>query len=228
MNESSLPPLRDLPLGRLDQRAEHLHSEITGRAESRLPLRRFARPRLRVARPVLLAVVAAFVALALVPIGGASLAQRAVDGVIILWSPTDQSALDAAAEDAKSIAGSDYFTGAYINSGANTVDVYLADAPPPVLDELEARHPGTYVIHNDAPNTSATLLRLEAAFDEAPLQAEGIQVTGWEPTVDGYLHVGVTADVATAQEILDKIYGPNVIRVYQSFILVTQSQPSAG
>lgn len=44
MNESSLPPLRDLPPGRLEQRAEHLHAEIIDRFEPRLPARRFALP----------------------------------------------------------------------------------------------------------------------------------------------------------------------------------------
>lgn len=166
------------------------------------------------AKFILVAVVVAAAAFALVPVGGASLGARGVDGIVSLWDTQD--ALDAAAEDARSIAGSSYFTAAALNQDANTVDVYLKSAPQSVIDQLTARHPGVYVIHNDAPNTEATLLKLTDAFDKTPLQEKGIRVTGWGPTRDGYLQVGVTADVATAQSILDKLYGPNVIRVYQS------------
>ena len=129
--------------------------------------------------------------------------------------PANQDALDAAAIEASSIAGNNYFTGAAVNADTNTVDVYLAAAPQSVIDQLNERSPSSYVIHNDAPNTSAALLKLEAAFDEAPLQAQNIRVTEWGPTVDGYLQVGVTDDVATAQSTLAKIYGPNVIQVYK-------------
>jgi len=165
------------------------------------------------AKLALAAVVVAAAGLALVPVGGASLGARAVDGIQSLWAT--QNALDAAANDAQNIAGT-YFTGDAVHADRNTVDVYLAAAPQSVIDQLNAQHPGIYVIHNDAPNTSATLHRLTATFDPKPLEAQGIQVDQWGPTPDGYFQVGVTSDVAAAQAILDKIYGPNVVRVFKA------------
>jgi hypothetical protein len=215
MNESSLPPLRDLPPGRLDQRAAHLRSEIAGKHQARL----------RVARPVLVAVIAAFVALALVPIGGASLGQRAVDGVTSLWAPpangiepANQPALDAAADDAQAVAGAAYYTAASVNDSANTVDVYLAGAPQSIIDQLQAKHPGTYVIHNDAAHPLSQLRRIQHALPLGPLQtASGsVDLVDDYPTSDGYLKVGVegNGDVQAAQKALDALYGPGIVEVY--------------
>ena len=131
-------------------------------------------------------------------------------------TPPNQDALDADAGDAHRIAGRAYYTGAIIHADTNSVELYLAGAPQSVLDQLEAAHPGIYVIHDDAPHTSAALLKLEAGLDRAALGAEGIDVTEWGPTADGYLEVGVTSDVATAQEKLGEIYGPNVVHVVKA------------
>lgn len=131
-------------------------------------------------------------------------------------TPPNQDALDADADDAQRIAGRDYYTGAVVHADTNTVELYLAAAPRSVIDQLDAEHPGIYVIHNDAPNTSAALLKLEAGLDRDSLRAQGIDVNQWGPTADGYLQVGVTSDVATAQTKLDEIYGPNVIRVFKA------------
>ena len=128
-------------------------------------------------------------------------------------TPPNQDALDADADDAQRIAGRSYYTGAIVHADTNTVDLYLAAAPQSVIDQLNAEHPGIYAIHNDAPHTSATLLELEADLDYATLRAQGIDLNQWGPTPDGYLQVGVTSDVATAQAKLDRIYGPNVVRV---------------
>jgi len=159
------------------------------------------------------ALVVATAGLAVVPVGGASLGVRAVDGIESLWAT--QNALDTAANDAQSIAGT-YFTGDAVHADTNTVDVYLASAPQSVIDQLNAQHPGIYVIHNDAPNTSETLRNFTATFDPKPLEEQGIQVVEWGPTPDGYFQVGVTTDVATAQAILDRIYGPSVVRAYEA------------
>jgi hypothetical protein len=85
-NDYSIPPLRDLPPGRLAQRAEHLHAEITSRRQTRLVLPRVAMPRLQLAPPFVVALIAAIAALALVPIGGASLATRAINGISGIWT----------------------------------------------------------------------------------------------------------------------------------------------
>jgi hypothetical protein len=209
MNESSLPPLRDLPPGRLEQRAAHLRSEIADKHQARL----------RVARPVLVALIAAVAALAIVPIGGASLGQRAVDGVTSLWeTPPNQDALDAAAADAQSVAGDAYYTAAAVNDAGNTVDVYLANAPQSIIDQLQATHPGTYVIHNDAAHPLSQLLRLQHALKLGPLQtaAGSVNIVASDPTLDGHLKVGIegNGDVEAAQKALDALYGPQIVEVY--------------
>jgi hypothetical protein len=86
-NDYSIPPLRDLPLGRLAQRAEHLHAEITREQQHRIATPRLTMPRVHIARPVLVAMIAALTALALVPIGGASLGARAIGSISSLWTP---------------------------------------------------------------------------------------------------------------------------------------------
>lgn len=112
------------------------------------------------------------------------------------------------------MAGDAYrFTGVEVDDSANKVIVYLTHAPQSVIDQLDARHPGIYVIHNDAPRTLRVLTTLERAFNFSVLKPEGIQVVSVGPTVTGYLQVGVTSKVAVAQAKLDQIYGPNIIRV---------------
>jgi len=143
-------------------------------------------------------------------------ASRGTSSCNYACTPPNQDALDADASDAQRIAGRSYYTGAVVHADTNTVDLYLAAAPESVIDQLNAEHPGIYVIHNDAPHTSATLLKLEAGLDDAALRAQGIDVSEWGPTEDGYLQVGVTSDVATAQAKLDEIYGPNVVRVFKA------------
>ena len=63
----------------------------------------------------------------------------------------------------QSVAGDAYYTAAAVNDSANTVDVYLASAPQSIIDQLQATHPGTYVIHNDATHSLSVLLRLQHA-----------------------------------------------------------------
>ena len=83
----SIPPLRDLPPGRLAQRAQHLRAEITQEKRPRFVSPQLVIPRIQITRrPVLLALLAALAALALVPVGGASLATRAIDGISGIWS----------------------------------------------------------------------------------------------------------------------------------------------
>lgn len=86
-NDYSIPPLRDLPPGRLAQRAQHLHAEITREPQPGFAIPRFTMPRLHMARPVVVALIAAIATLALVPIGGASLATRAINGITGIWTP---------------------------------------------------------------------------------------------------------------------------------------------
>jgi hypothetical protein len=141
-------------------------------------------------------------------------------------TPPNQDALDADADDAQRIDGRDYYAGAIIHADTNSVELYLAAAPQSVINKLEAEHPGTYVIHNDAPHTSSALLKLEADFDDAALRSQGIDVTEYGPTADGYLQVGVTSNVAAAQSKLDEIYGPNVVRVYRGEPFIATSTRS--
>jgi hypothetical protein len=132
-------------------------------------------------------------------------------------TPANQPALDAAANYAEKVAGAaHHFTGVAVDDAANRVIVYLTHAPRSVIKELNAAHPGIYVIHNDAPRTHETLMRLENSFNFQILKREGIQVVSVGPTENGYLQVGVTSKIAEAQARLDAIYGPNIIRVFKS------------
>jgi hypothetical protein len=132
-------------------------------------------------------------------------------------TPANQEALDAAAGYAQRIAGAAHrFTGVEVDDAANQVIVYLTHAPQSVLDRLNAAHPGTYAIHNDAPRTLRTLLRLEHSFNFQILKPEGIKVYSVGPSVDGYLEVGVSRRVTEAQEKLDRIYGRNVVRAFKA------------
>jgi hypothetical protein len=144
-------------------------------------------------------------------------------------TPANQPALDAAAGYAEKVAGAARsFTGVEIDDAANQVVVYLTHAPQSVIDQLNAAHPGIYVIHNDAPRTHQTLMRLENSFNFQILKPEGIQVFSVGPSVDGYLEVGVSSKLAEAQKKLDAVYGPNVVRVVKGSAAIATPRSSAS
>ena len=69
--------------------------------------------------------------------------------------------------------------------------------------------------HNDAPRPYTAVLELMDALrvDRLALREEGINVVGFGPTQDGYLHVEVMGDVPTAQARFDTMFGRNVAQV---------------
>lgn len=138
-------------------------------------------------------------------------------------TPANESALDDAVTAAQRLAGGAYYTGAAVNIAANTVTLYLAHAPQSILTRLHATHPGTYAIHNDAPRTLRAVKKLMDSFNRNALKAQGITISGYGPTQNGYLQVGVTSHVAQAQAKLNALYGPNVIRVVKQPLAVVQS-----
>ena len=123
--------------------------------------------------------------------------------------------ISTTAADAKQVAGPSYYTGCVTHRDSRTLELWLASAPAEVLTELEELHPGTYVIHNDAPRPAAALFELKDVLrgERGTLKAEGIRVVGFGPTHDGFLHVRVMGDVPTAQARLDAMFGSNVARV---------------
>jgi hypothetical protein len=130
-------------------------------------------------------------------------------------APPNQAALDAAADEARAIAGDSHFTDVAIHTDTNLVDVYLSNAPQAVLDRLRALHPGTYVFHNGAAHPRTPLLKMEAAIS-AHVQswaAAGVHIGFLRPTPDGRLEIGVTSDVGTAASKLGATYGKGWIRV---------------
>ena len=129
-------------------------------------------------------------------------------------TPANQDALDAAADTAQKIAGG-YYTGVVVSAATNSVTVYLAHAPQSVLDRLNTAHPGIYTIENDAPRPLSAVMELMRSFSFDALKADGITISGFGPTQDGYLQVGVTAHVAEAQAKLDAKYGPGIIKVVE-------------
>ena len=126
-----------------------------------------------------------------------------------------QEVLDVAAEDVRSAAGVSYYTGCRIRSGSEAVELWLFEAPAQLLGQLKALHPGTYVIHNDAPRPETAVFKLMDALraDRLALKTEGSHVVGFGPTPDGYLRVVVMGDVPTAQARLDMMFGSNATRV---------------
>jgi hypothetical protein len=125
----------------------------------------------------------------------------------------NQPTLDAAANDAESVAGSSYYTNAVVNDAAHTVDLYLANAPQSVVDQLNALHPGIYVIHNDAANPRSALLNLMNSMDIAALNKQGVDVSSLTPMSDGYLQVGVTSNVTAATTAIDSSSHGSLVQV---------------
>jgi hypothetical protein len=133
-------------------------------------------------------------------------------------TPPNQASLDAAAADARRVAGDAYYTGCMVDQpDAGRVTLYLAHAPEAILEELEALHPGVYAIINDAPRPYSSLLEIMDRLEIHELKALGIDVVQVGPTVDGYVQVGVlSASPLRAQARLDAIYGCGVIRVFET------------
>jgi hypothetical protein len=129
-------------------------------------------------------------------------------------TPANQSALDAAATYAETVTGASHvYAGDRVDDAANQVVVYLVHAPGSVLAELRTRHPGIYVIHNDAPRTWHAVTQLQKSLDWRALKAKGIDIVSSGPTGTGYLQVGVSSSVAKAQAFFDAKYGRGVVRV---------------
>ena len=140
-----------------------------------------------------------------------------------------QEALDAAAHYAKKVAGDAHvFGGVRVDNEANKTIVYLVHAPQSVIDQLNARHPGTYVIHNDARRTLQSLLVLQRSMNFAAWRARGIEVVSSWPTSAGYLMVGVASNIAEAQAALDARYGSGIIRVVHGELVQLSSGGPAG
>jgi hypothetical protein len=144
---------------------------------------------------------------------GASHDQYASTPLVSL-TPANQPALDAAADDARAIAGEAYFSNAVVDDAANTVTLYLAHAPRSVVDQLMAAHPSIYVIHNTAAFSEAMVLKLEDTIGNRihALAAGGLRIGYLSPTLDGRLEVGVNSNVAAAASQLGAQYG-NAVRV---------------
>ena len=55
--------------------------------------------------------------------------------------------------------------GVRIDDAADRVVLQLKHAPPSVIDQLNAAHPGTYVIHNNGTRTLADVMKVERSLD---------------------------------------------------------------
>lgn len=132
-------------------------------------------------------------------------------------TPANQPALDAAASYAEQVAGDAHcFAGVAVDDAANKTIVYLVHAPQSVLDELRARHPGTYAVHNDASHTLSEITALQKSIDWSAWKARGIDIVSTGPTETGFLRVGVTKRVAQAQAAFDATYGRGIVRVVKA------------
>ena len=135
-----------------------------------------------------------------------------------MLTPPDQPFLDAAAQEARRIAGEAYYTGCIIHHpGPGRVTLYLANATAAVLEELETLHPGVYAIINDAPRSYRAVLQVMDDLDRSATNAIGIKAVQWGPTPDGYVQVGILSPFGPmAQAVSDATYGCGVIRVFET------------
>jgi hypothetical protein len=139
-------------------------------------------------------------------------------------TPANQPALDAAAAYAQQVAGDAHrFAGVAVDDDANKVIVYLVRAPQSILDELRARHPGIYAIHNDAPHTLSDITALQKSIDWSAWKARRIEIVSTGPTETGFLRVGVTKHVPQAQAAFDAKYGRGIIRVVKAEPVIAAS-----
>jgi hypothetical protein len=125
-----------------------------------------------------------------------------------------EAGLSAAADDARRVVGEAHYTGCRLRQESETLELWLCDAPPQVLRELEAIHPGVYAIHNDAPRTFNELLELMHSIDLSALRSRGIEVNQIGPRNEGHLGVGVSSDVAAAQAWFEAEYDDGLFRVF--------------
>lgn len=123
-----------------------------------------------------------------------------------------QTMLGEAADDARRVAGDAYYTGCRVRQESETLELWLSDAPPQVLQEIEALRPGVYEIHNDAAHALSELLALQESIDHPALAAQGIKAHRFGPRNDGYIWVGVNSDPAAAQAWFEAEYGPGFFR----------------
>jgi hypothetical protein len=189
------------------------------------------RGRLRTAahrkRRALVVVAIALVTLTVVPIGGASLGARAVHSIgSLLAPPPNQQALDRAADDAQEIAGGGYYTDARVDVASNQVHLYLAAAPQSIIDQLNAAHPGTFDIHNDAAHPLSELLRIQHELFPDVQPRSTVRFWLSYPTSDGHLKVGIKGhDVQDTQAELDAKYGAGIIEVFRGAVQDFVYQP---
>jgi hypothetical protein len=125
-----------------------------------------------------------------------------------------QTMLGEAADDARRIAGEKHYTGCRVRQESETLGLWLSNAPPQVLQELEALRPGVYLIHNDAPHALSELLRVQESLDYRALTSQGIKAYQFGPRNDGYIWVCVNTDIAAAQAWFEAEYGSGWFRCY--------------
>jgi len=122
--------------------------------------------------------------------------------------------LGEAAADARRVAGAAHYTGCHVHQESETLELWLFNAPPEVLQELEAIRPGVYVIHNDATHPLSELLTVQRSINLGAMRSLGIQVTKFGPRNDGYIWVEVITDLAAARAWFEAEYGPDLFRFY--------------
>jgi hypothetical protein len=133
-------------------------------------------------------------------------------------TPLNQDSLTRAVEDAMAIAGSDYYADGAIDTSRDTAEIYLVEGTPQeVIDRIKAKHPDVYVFHTAA-HTKAELSKLSdrVAAAASSLKAQGVNIQTISTTSDGYLEVGVSANIDLAETKLTEMFGSGWIEVTKS------------
>jgi hypothetical protein len=101
-----------------------------------------------------------------------------------------------------------------IDTDANQVNLYLAGAPQSIVNQIQAAHPGLYVIHPAEYTWDEVMSLMNTVSADKSLEASGIYVRGLGPTQDGRLEIDIQAkDMKKATAELESKYGSDRIRV---------------
>jgi hypothetical protein len=131
-------------------------------------------------------------------------------------APVDWAANEAIvnlAQKIETMAGQN-FTASNVDTVADKVDVYLANAPQALSDQLTSAFPGQVRLHTAIRSAAQQqALQLQVGDSVPALRARGVDVRTITPDPDGHLTVGVASDVDAAATLLTAQFSDPSLRV---------------
>jgi hypothetical protein len=115
---------------------------------------------------------------------------------------------------AKQVAGETrYFAGVVDDPDHQIMHLNLVHAPTSIIRRIQTAFPDTFTINNDAARSWGFVLALQHAIHGFNWKAAGVDIVESWPDQTGHLHIGVSSNVARAQALVNRKYGPGVVRV---------------